>query len=314
MMAPPRKRNLIGGPDRVVWILNHYAQVPEGAGGTRHFSLAKNLRDHGWSAWIIAAGTHHFGNDESSAQRAPRVTEYHGGIPFVWLKTPSYSGNGLGRVVNIATYALRASRPDWATSAPRPDVIIGSSVHPLAGLAASHLASQLHVPFVFEVRDLWPETLIAFGRIGRRSMPAMALRALEKHLYKKAAMVISVLPKASDYISGLGVDAAKVVWIPNGIETDLFDPSPPKPIGDSFDVMYFGAHGEANALGTLLHAAKLIEDSRNPIRIRFRLIGSGNQKPKLRQQAADLGLTSVAFETRCPRGASPGSPQMPTLS
>ena len=110
-----------------------------------------------------------------------------------------------------------------------PDVVIGSSVHPLAGVAACRLARRHGVPFVFEVRDLWPESLIAFGRISRHGLPAILLRSLEKGLYRRAASIISVLPKASDYIAGKGVATDKVVWIPNGVDLRRFGPASQPP-------------------------------------------------------------------------------------
>ncbi|MDZ3831681.1 MAG: hypothetical protein U0S50_07675 [Sphingopyxis sp.] len=84
------------------------------------------------------------------------------GINFLWVTTPSYQGNGLGHLRNMAAYSLRALGKA-SDLLPRPDTIIGSSVHPLAAWSGARLASRFNVPFFFEVRDLWPETLITRG-------------------------------------------------------------------------------------------------------------------------------------------------------
>src|SRR5690606_17474078 len=97
------------------------------------------------------------------------------------------------------------------------------------------------VPFVFEVRDLWPQTLIDFGRIRSAGPVAGALRKLERTLYRRSTRVISVLPGALDYIASLGVDPERIMWIPNGVDLNAFPRSGPAQSGTTFTVMYFGS-------------------------------------------------------------------------
>ncbi|MCT7378213.1 glycosyltransferase family 4 protein [Chelativorans salis] len=289
-----------------VWIVNHYAEEPGGAGGTRHFSLAKYLRAHGWKATIIGASTEHLsGRQRLDAKERARL-EHHCGIPFLWLKTPPYSGNGLDRIRNMLTFTWRLLLPANVSSLEPPDLIIGSSVHPFAAWAALQLARRHRVPFVFEVRDLWPQALIDMGRLTEKSVTTFLMRALEKHLYRSAETIVVAWPNAGSYIQGLGIEADKVVWVSNGI--DLAEWSSDIPLRDSsyFTLMYFGAHGGANSLDNVIRAMRLVEMDSRGENIRLRLIGHGPQKPALRELARELGLARISFEDPVPNSAIPG--------
>lgn len=291
MQAPSQK---------TLWILNHYAQKPEAPGGTRHYWLSHYLSALGWRAPIVAAsvelgtGRQRLAEGESSRQ------EEVSGVPFVWLRTPSYRGNGLGRIRNMVAYARAAQAPATIHRLPRPDVICGSSVHPLAGWAGLRLARRFRVPFIFEVRDLWPETLITFGQIGRNSLAAVALRQLERKLYRGAARIVTLLPEAWRYIEGFGVPRERVVWIPNGVALEHFPYQRPSAGSDQFNLIYFGAFGQANGLHTLLEAMAMVRQGPEGSRVRLRMIGDGPLKPSLRAQAGALGLHNVDFMDSVP--------------
>ena len=142
------------GRRRVAWMLNHYALPPSRSGGTRHYELARHASDHGWDVYVIAASTG-LGSGEQILGRWRRsASTVERGVHFTWLKAPSYSGNGGKRYLNMAVFAANAWLPGASRGLPRPDVIIGSTVHPLTAVAAHRLARRYRVPFVFEVRDL----------------------------------------------------------------------------------------------------------------------------------------------------------------
>jgi len=202
-------------------------------------------------------------------------------------------------------YTFRVLRLTMVVRVPHPDVVIGSSVHPLAAWAGMRLAHRYRVPFIFEVRDLWPQTLIDMQRIGPRSVPAVVLRAMEKKLYREATRIISLLPFAYRYITRFGIDRKKISWISNGV--DLSDyPSPLVPVDKStVTFMYYGAHGGANGLDNLLHALVLVNNANLPVKVLLRLIGDGPQKPNLRALAAKLHLNNVRFEDPVSKKAIP---------
>ncbi len=281
-----------------VWILNHYAQIPGGAGGTRHFHLAEYLRRYGWNASVIAASVELNTGRQRLAPGVKQRIECVKGIPFLWVRTPEYSGNGGGRMMNMLSYSWKVLLRGTTRDLPRPDAIIGSSVHPFAAVAAAFLAKRYRVPFVFEVRDLWPQTLIDMGRLKERSITASVMRALELWLYRRAERIITLLPKADEYIVPLGISKDKITWIPNGVDLSLFPTGELETAAqdDEFTLMYFGAHGQANGLADLMSAFKLVEDNPRGRRIRLRLIGDGPLKLELIAQARDLGLRNVSFE------------------
>lgn len=290
---------------RNVWILNHYAQEPGGPGGTRHFSLAQKLVAHGWQASIIAAGIEHGTGRDRLPPHVDTRLDVIAGTPFLWLKTSPYKGNGMARVRNMLDYTYRVLKVSSVKALAPPDAIIGSSVHPLAAWAGARLARRHGVPFLFEVRDLWPQTLVDMGRLKPNSVVTHLLRSLETRLYREARRIIVLLPRAGDYIENLGISKDKVVWIPNGVDLNAYQSVEPVRPSDAFTLMYFGAHGPANGLQNVLQAMHLIERRGADCLVSLRLIGDGPAKPSLQAMAARLGLVNVRFEKPVPKAAIP---------
>jgi glycosyltransferase involved in cell wall biosynthesis len=288
-----------------VWILNHYAQEPTGAGGTRHFHLAAHLQTLGWQATVLAASVDHgTGRQRLQSDEFSRFETLQG-VPFLWIKTPAYVGNGGGRIRNMLAYTVRVLREQSIAALPRPDVVVGSSVHPFAAVAGALLARRYGVPFVFEVRDLWPQTLVDMGMLKNRSLLTWVLRKLELWLYRQAASIVVLLPMAWQYIVPLGIARERVVWIPNGVDLSLFPQPFTATTSSEFILMYFGAHGQANGLDNVLLAMQALQQMPETDHIRLRLIGDGPLKRQLMQQAEALGLKNVNFEAPVPKNQIP---------
>ena len=276
-----------------VWILNHYAQEPGGAGGIRHYALAHNLRAHGWNAFILAASLEHgtgrqrLGDDEISR------LDVKGGVPFLWLRTRSYLGNGLNRILNMIDYTRAVLDPANLAELPRPDVIIGSSVHPLAAWAGRRLARRYKVPFIFEVRDLWPQTLIDMGRLSKRHPAAIALRFLETSLYRSAARIITLLPLAHEYIEPLGISRSRIVWIPNGVDVAEFPVTPAKFDRGTLKLGYLGSFGQANSLDTLIQAMGILNNKSAHHKVLLEMYGIGPEKDELISLARRIAPSNV---------------------
>lgn len=290
---------------RHVWVINHYAQEPKGAGGTRHFHLAEHLQKLGWKATVMAASVDHATGLQRLAPHEAHRLESFGPVPFLWVKTPAYKGNGGGRMRNMLAFTWRVLLRKTTANLVAPEVVIGSSVHPFAAVAGALLARRHGVPFVFEVRDLWPQTLIDMGRLKADSFTAWALRKLELWLYRRAARVVVLLPQAWQYIVPLGIPKQNVVWIPNGVDLGLF-PAPAAPVpSDVFTLMYFGAHGQANGLDKVLQAMKVVQDDPTGQQVLLRMVGDGPMKPALMELAQALGLRNVCFESPVPKSQIP---------
>lgn len=136
-------------PPRTAWLINHYAKTPDEPGGTRHDWLAHHLIDHDWHMPIVRA-----------ASGESRGLHQHGRVTLLNLPASEYQGNGFGPVRNMAGFALKAARVKPEAALRPPDVVIGSSVHPLTAWAGLRQARRFGVPFIFEIRDLWPQTLV----------------------------------------------------------------------------------------------------------------------------------------------------------
>ena len=223
---------------KTVWILNHYAQEPGGPGGTRHYSLAKYMPQYGWRGFVIAASVElNTGRQRLARRVATKMCNYDG-VDFLWIRTPVYHGNDHGRIVNMLSYSIRVLIPKTTRSLPRPDVVVGSSVHPFAAWSGALLAKRFGVPFVFEVRDLWPQTLVDMGRLKAWGFQTKTLQILEKWLYRKADRIVVLLPLAKDYIAGLGIPEEKIVYIPNGVELAGYPKPAPAYVRKKFTLMY----------------------------------------------------------------------------
>lgn len=284
-----------------IWIFNHYADPPDRQ-ATRSYDLAKQLVARGHRVTIFAAGFNHYSRKEERIR--PDETyreEIIDGVRFVWLKTFPYELNDWRRVLNMMSYSWRAFRVGLQFT-DAPDAIIGVCVHPLAALAASLLARRRGSRFFFEVTDLWPETLIAMGKLSRNGLPARVLRALEKHLYHRAVKIIMLLGHTEEYVAGLGESPRKIVWIPNGADLSRFLSLPPYDgqYSETFTIMYIGGLLRANRIDVILETAK-IQQSLGHHNLKFVLVGDGSDKERLARFAEQLSLKNVEFRGLVPK-------------
>jgi len=291
--------------EKRLWIINHYAVPPTDPGGTRHFDLARRLGDLGWDVTIIASGFRHKTREEESfTGRRWWKEERDQGVRFVWIRTPSYHANNWRRVLNMLAFSWRTVRFSLLRETRRgksPALILGSSVHLFAVLSAWIACKWLRVPFAMEVRDLWPQTLIDLGEMSRWHPFVVALRILERFLYRRARRIVTLLPGAGSFLIRRGARPESLVWIPNGV--DLTSKPSPQAIArkETFTVMYIGAHGRANCLDVVLDVAE--EVARRSDRIRFALIGDGPMKHRLMAAATQRRLHNVAFRDPIPKSA-----------
>lgn len=274
-----------------IWIFNHHAITPDMGGGTRHYDFAKELIKRGHKVTIVASGFHYSKYKEmKSYGEKEYLLENIDGIDFIWIKTPAYFGNGIDRVKNMLSYTFKVLKIIPKLNLSKPDIIIGSSVHLFAVWAAYKLSCRYKTPFVMEVRDLWPQTLIDMG-ISKWHPFILLLGWLERYLYKKADKIISNLPYAYDHI-GQFVEREKCIWISNGVDLSNIKYTP-KERNEKFIISYTGAIGVANNLQILLEAAKKLQDKKD---IYFRIVGDGVQKEKLKNFVKENNLQNVSIE------------------
>jgi len=294
-----------------IWIFNHYAQPPNLPGGTRHYDLGKELVNRGHLVVIFASSFHHYLHRETRLQPGERwKIEDVERVRFVWLRTPPYQRNDWRRVRNMVAFMFRAwwmgrKLPKLVPEIGKPDVVIGSSVHLLAVLAAYWVAKYHKSKFIMEVRDLWPQTLIDMGELSARHPIVKMLQVLEKFLYRRAGRIIILGPQMAGYIATFGIGQEKMVWIPNGIDISAFDRLSGEPLAKSsnpgnFTCIYLGAHSESNALDVVIKAADIVR-KKGYSNIKFVLIGDGPTKKNLIQLAESLKLKNICFRSSVPK-------------
>lgn len=287
-------------------MINHYAIPPIEAGGTRHYSLAKELIARGHKVHIVAANFSHQTKTPIVPNSKEQVFErVYDEVPFIFVNVPAYQGNSPARLLNMLSFSRRIQYSSYFKYMNSPDVVIGSSPHPFAARAAQRMAARWGVPFIFEVRDLWPQSLIDLGRISPKHPAVRLMARLEKHLYNHADKIITLLPGAHEYIKSMGIDVGKVIWIPNGIDFSLYNQLFPEVKHDRFTVMYAGAHGLANGLETIINCAEILDKDYGD-KIVFRLVGDGPQKEDLKKMADEKQLTNVQFDASVPKRQIPG--------
>jgi glycosyltransferase involved in cell wall biosynthesis len=217
------------------------------------------------------------------------------------------------RMLNYSSFCASAASTGLFLS--RPDVVIATSPQLLVGLAGWWLARCKRLPFVFEVRDLWPESLAAVG-VGKSNSPLhRALAKIAGFLYRRADRVVVVTPAFQDYlVKHWRVPREKISVIENGVETKLFAPEPSteesatrlrRELGaeGKFSVSYIGTMGMAHGLETIITAAAQLH-AENP-EIVFLMIGDGADKERIVALARERGLTNLRFVDQQPRERIP---------
>ncbi|MDB4916143.1 MAG: RfaG7 [Gemmatimonadetes bacterium] len=281
----------------LLWV-NHFAVTLETGGATRHFEMGRELTKLGWDV-TIAASDFDLQTRRYTRRKGPddrrTLDEVIDGVRMRWVWASPYRGNNWRRAVNWLTFAHGLG---GLTDLESTDVVIGSSPHLFAALAAQRLARRWHAPFVFEVRDLWPESMTAAG--GRAGLIYHAFGRIARHLYATADHIIVLARGSATHIAARGVPSQNISFIPNGVDVAAF--AVDRDTRSSLRLIYTGAHGPANGLTAILDAAERLRDHTE---ISWLLIGDGPAKPDLITAARQRGLTSIEFRDPVPKHAMP---------
>lgn len=276
----------------IAYIHQHFS-TKAGATGTRSYEMARRLIAAGHKVTMVCGV-----NDATAScfNVTGRVNEMDiDGIRVHCIAEP-YS-NKMGfyrRVLAFGQFARTATRIVAGLDA---DLVFATSTPLTVGLPGMNGARKLGVPFVFEVRDLWPKLPIAMGIIKNPLLKWYTTR-LERKIYHAAHRIIALAPGIKEGIVSTGYPAGQVAMIPNGCDLDVFKPSD-EPLNDprfgapdDFKLVFTGAHGEANGLDAVLDAARVLKE-RNAIGIQFVFIGEGKIKPALMERTKQEGLDSL---------------------
>lgn len=280
---------------KVLYFHQHFV-TPHGAGAIRSYAMARRLIERGHQVTMVCGsiGGGNTGLDGPfvNGQRRGWVD----GIDVIELDLAYSNHDGLfKRALTFLKFAWRSV----LLAMKEPYDLVFATTTPLTagipGIAARWLRGK---PFVFEVRDLWPELPRAMGVI-RNPLVLQAMSVLEWVSYRSAHALVGLSPGIVEGITHRGVPSERVVLVPNGCDLDLFDQhvEPWRPEGVAANdllAVFAGTHGMANGLDAVLDAAAELK-RRNRDDIKLLLIGNGKLKPVLQQRAEREKLDNVVF-------------------
>lgn len=296
-----------------IWIFNHYATNSFKDLGGRHFWFAENLIILGHQATIFCSSTIHNTDENIDTGGQKYKADEVNGIPYVFVKTPSYVGNGKQRIKNMISFYknLFPVAKKYAKNHGKPDVILASSVHPLTLIAGFKLAKAFGVRCVCEVRDLWPETLVEYGALKKSGIFTKILYQGEKWIYKKADKLIFTMEGGAKYISDKGwskerggpIDVNKVFHINNGVDLKDFHFNKEHYVfedqelnnRETFKVVYTGSIRKANNVKRIVEAAEIVH-KKEYTNIQFFIYGRGTEKESLESYCRDHQLSNIHFK------------------
>lgn len=290
---------------RILYVSQYFVSGDE-PGGVRHWQHCRALARAGHDVTVVTSYVQHKGRTIPEEYRGKRIvhTEEDGLHVVRTYATPGYGGDRRSRMSNYATFTLWSALAELRL--PRPDVVVASSPQLPAAAAAAGVAQARRSRFLLEVRDLMPESAVVMGMFTNPRIIG-ALTRMEHYCYRRADRIVALTEGIRQGVIRSGVvPAGKVSLITNGVDLDVV-PSSPEPAvlpvpDDAFVAMFVGAHGAYSSLETVIAAAGLLQDDPG---IRVVLVGAGDRKEALQEQARDINLTNIAFIDPVPKREVP---------
>jgi glycosyltransferase involved in cell wall biosynthesis len=287
--------------------LHQYFATRQGKTGTRSYEFARHLTKKGHRVTMITSGLHNAQFPvEGDNKYAIAETD---GIKVVSIAAgynDPYDGTampGWRRMLKFYEFAWLAAKVGMKLD--RPDVVFATHTPLTVGLAGIKLSRHFKVPFVFEVRDIWPDALVNVGAL-KNPLIIWWLRRMAKKIYAAANHIVALSPGMKEAVVRTGVSEKKITMIPNSSDLELFRPDlngsasrSRLGLGSRFAAIYFGAMGFANGLEYLIEAARILSE-RGRDDIVIVLHGDGGKKSELKKMAGDYKLTNVVFSDLVP--------------
>lgn len=268
--------------------IHQYFLTPQEPGGTRSYWIAQELIKNGHQVTMLTSSTRFI-------ESVKKINI--DGINVIYLKEEYDQNMGVGRRLRaFLSFMYKATRISWQQR--DIDLVIATSTPLTIGIPALMLKWFKHIPYIFEVRDLWPDVPIQMGAITNKWL-IRATRRLEKIIYRNARHVIALSPGMQDGVIKY-IPEELTSMIPNMAKKDEFwprekDSELEKKLGlysDSFKVIHFGALGQANGAYTIIESAKLMKDNHN---VEFLFVGGGATEADLIEMVNKANLKNVRF-------------------
>lgn len=291
---------------KIVWLCHYFA--PEmGAPQARLLEMSQAFREAGHDVAAVTCFPNHptgvlraedvgvsYRRDDIDGIAVHRCRSYVAPNKGIVKKT-------LGHLSFMFTSYSGISRASRETP---PDVVIVSSPTFFSVITAWLWCAPRGIPWVFEVRDLWPAVFVELGVLKNR-LVIWVLERMELFLYRRATRVVTVTKSFKDHIARRGIDPLKISVVTNGVDLDRFSPGPreekfghSKGLAGKFVVLYLGAHGISHALGRMLDVAERLRDLED---VRIVLVGEGAEKDRIVGDAARRKIENVVFHAGVPK-------------
>lgn len=281
-----------------ILVINQFASAPayNTGAGERHFHIASKLVTRGYDFTIVAGGVNHLFINNPVTKRLFNEEHIEGGR-FIWVRLRHYrSESFVGRAYSWFEFLIKLFL--FPVKKHTPDLVLVSSMSLWASIYGLYLSKRLGVPFILEIRDIWPMTPVEVGGYSKYHPFILLFRFLEKFAYRKSDAIISLMPRFDKHLAAT-IKTKKIVhWIPNAIDRNLiFEKSAESPRDTTgiFTVAYAGALGYANAMECFINAANLLVDHE----MEFIIIGDGPERKSLQMLAS--GNSKVKFIDKMPK-------------
>ena len=296
---------------KIIWYCHPTAGSPSEGMSYRPFYLAKYWQEAGHKPYVISSSFHHLLHSPQVQTESLKLHQIEG-VNYIRLKTPHYQQNGIKRILSMLSYGFQFKKQEnkLFEITGVPDVIVVSSTHPFHYLSLYPIAKKHQIPLIFEVRDLWPSSLIELLKIKPWHPLVVFLSLIEKHAYKHSKYVVSLLADAKPYMISKGLDPKKFIYIPNGTDCSLQIEAENLPDElknkiktfrhkQQFLLGYAGSLGVPNAMEHFIKAMALLQKT-HP-NIQALLLGQGHQKKALIQYCQARHIHNVHFFDPIPK-------------
>jgi glycosyltransferase involved in cell wall biosynthesis len=290
-----------------ILFLTHYFPPEVNAPASRTFEHCREWVRQGHEVHVLTCVPNHpAGRIYPGFRNRVLQQEERAGIQVHRMLTvPAANAGFAGRILNYLFYLVMAVLV--SPFLPRTDVVVSTSPQFFCGLAGWFVSLIKRAPWVLEIRDLWPESIVTVGAM-KESAATRALGWLESFAYRKAHAIVSVTDSFVPHIEARG-GQGKVTVITNGVDLDFFKPADSADqlarefgLQGKFVAAYVGTHGMAHGLDTVLRAAQRLKDEPG---IAFLLAGDGAERERLQQRRDELGLANVVMVGQQPKERMP---------
>lgn len=292
-----------------ILLIHQYFLEEDDPGGSRFNEMVKVWSNEGHQISVLAGMMHYGGNEKREEYKGKFTAKKKQGDITVWRSHVSelYNSNFIGRMWGYFSFVFSSLYTGLFKVKGHYDVIIVTSPPLFVGITGYLISKLKRIPFVFEIRDLWPESAIDTGVLKNTGLIKMAYK-FEKFIYRKASLINVLTPAfRKKLIEEKSVPKDKIIYIPNAADFSLSDEllerfdvakfKREEGLVGKFIITYVGAHGVANHLQQLVEAAKLLEDTN----AHFLLIGQGMEKKKLIKLAKHLNCINISFIDPVPK-------------